>query len=96
MSELDKLVEGIQAKQNELATAIETKAGADIIENLKQEVKDIAAKSLETVKELEEKSLAQGEEISKLNNLQVVNLKNSPNVKIPDDIENKKGLHIFR
>ncbi len=36
------------------------------------------------------------EEISKLNNLQVINLKNSPNTKIPDEIENKKGLHIFR
>jgi len=36
------------------------------------------------------------EEVSKLNNLQVINLKNSPNVKIPDEIENKKGLHIFR
>jgi len=31
-----------------------------------------------------------------LRNLQVVNLKNSPNVKIPDEIENNKDLHIFR
>lgn len=35
-------------------------------------------------------------EISKLDNLQVINLKNTPNAKIPDEIENKKGLHIFR
>jgi hypothetical protein len=36
------------------------------------------------------------EEISKLDKLQVVNLKNSNNVKIPDEVEMKKGLHIFR
>jgi Leucine-rich repeat (LRR) protein len=35
-------------------------------------------------------------EISNLDKLQVINLKNTPNVKIPDEIENKKGLHIFR
>lgn len=66
MTDIEKLVEGIEAKQNELATAIETKAGSDIIETLKQEVKDIAAKSLETVEELEAKAIAQGEEIEKL------------------------------
>jgi len=35
-------------------------------------------------------------EIANLPNLQIVNLKQSPNVKVPDEIENKEGLHVFR
>lgn len=70
MTEIEKLVEGIEAKQTELSKAIETKAGAEVIEALKQEVKDIAAKSLETVKELEEKAITLGEEVETLKNSQ--------------------------
>jgi len=78
MDDIAKLVAGIETKQNELATAIETKAGAEVIETLKQEVKDIAAKSLETINDLEAKAIAQGEEIETLKNTQSqVNVKKS-------------------
>jgi len=63
MTELEKLVEGIEAKQSELLKAIEAKASTEVLDNLKSELKELASENLAEVKAM---SLKQGEEIEML------------------------------
>jgi len=63
MTELEKLVEGIEKKQAEFTAALESKASSDVLETLKTEIKELAEKSLADAREL---SLKQGEEIALL------------------------------
>jgi hypothetical protein len=63
MTELDKVVAGIEAKQAELLKAIDAKASTEVLDSLKSELKELATESLAEVKEM---NLKQGEEIEML------------------------------
>ena len=68
---------------------------AGIISSLPKEIGDI--KSLNYLSLPDNPKLTTlPEELSKLENLQVLNLQGSPNVRIPDEIENNEDLLIFR
>ena len=65
--ELKEVVAAIEAKQAEFSAALEAKASNDVLETLKAEIKDVALKGLEDVKEM---NLKQGEEIEMLKKAQ--------------------------
>lgn len=67
MTELDKVVAGIEAKQAELLKAIDAKASTEVLDSLKSELKELATESLAEVKEM---NLKQGEEIEMLKKAQ--------------------------
>jgi hypothetical protein len=65
--ELKEVVAAIEAKQAEFSAALEAKASNDVLDTLKAEIKDVALKGLEDVKEM---NLKQGEEIEMLKKAQ--------------------------
>ena len=67
MSELKDVVAQIEKKQSELLTAIEAKAGTDVLETLKS---DLQAFASEKMKEVEEMNIKQGEELELLKKAQ--------------------------